>query len=550
MAPAEIVVIGAGPGGAVCAIELARRGHRVALVESAPGPRYRVGESLSPTAVAVLESVGVDLASAGFVAKRGATFVWGQRGVFRVRYADASAWQVRREELDTALLAAAARAGVRVLAGHQARHVNFTGRRAVGVRLRDGAGRVSELPAAWVVDATGRDALVARQLREQDTGTGPVPPCVLWSTWTGAAGLAGDAAGDGLYVGSGGCAWWYVPVDDRTGQVSVGTAMPYPGAERLGPDRYRRLYRDALAGAPWIGRLLERAAPVGPVRVATGGSQLSRRLAGAGWLLVGDAAGYVDPILTPGVQLAVQFGQLAAGTLDDVLTGRAGAADALRDYERRLRHQLDTYRWLCGHLYAAAAPAVAVPPGTPAGDERTDRMTFLSTISGLPAPRLAAKLGGYMAMRAGARRYGGPAAVLSETEGFAFLMWLAGGPVPPAAPAGTSAGVPPAALRVAPGLRYEDVPGTGAGAAPVPAVRVADGPRFLLTPELSAVLDLIGTPGPGGRLAEEFAACCGGTPDPVEFQGWLDLLTRYGLVVRTAEPAAPGVSRGPESVRV
>jgi flavin-dependent dehydrogenase len=525
----DVIVAGGGPAGAVCAIELARAGRRVALFDACRFPHDAVGESLSPTACAVLESAGVRFAEAGFVAKRGATFVWGQRGTFRTTYAGATAWQVRRAELDATLLKLAADTGVAVHHRQRVDRVRFAGDRAVGVRVVDEAGGARDLDCAWVVDATGRAALLARQLGllEDDTAL-----CghAVWARWKGGRRLPSDSVGDSLFVGSDATAWWYVPIDDRDDLVSVGMTSPTPVPDTAAADMLER----SVARAPVVGELLRDARRVGPARVVSIAARCSRRLTGPGWLLVGDAAGFVDPIVTPGVQLAVESGQSAARAIEAVGNARPDSSAELRSYERRLRHQHRTYRWLATNLYGVARAPAATTTAVPAAGEQADRLTFLSVISGIPQRRLLALLGDYLPMRAGAVRYGGKPAVFGETEGFAFLTWVADGPV--AEP--THGNVRESRLRLAPQVAVEDIP------SPVGAqtVRAADGQGFLLTDELRTVVRLLSRERDYADLARCFTAAYASEPDPQTFDRWLGLLVRYGLVECRPLPATAGAT--------
>jgi halogenation protein CepH len=537
MTTADVIVLGGGPAATVCAIELARRGRKVILLDADFTPRYRVGESLSPTACEVLESVGVNLAEAGFVAKRGATFRWGGRPTFRVRYADAAAWQARRAELDTILLKLAEKAGVQVRRGHRAMRLRFVRQRATGVRLRADDGSVRDLDATWVVDATGRQAVVAHQLQLLDGPSARADHHLMWSYWSNGTRLPADASGDGLFVGGGGEAWWYLPVDDRDNVVAVGVLTP--GQQPDVP--VRDVYLDSVARTTCISDMLAAAHHLGPVGTASARGYISRRLVGRGWLLVGDAAGFIDPILTPGVQLAVQFGQLAAVALDAALRGDARAGAGLREYEHRLRRQLYTYRWLTDNLYAAAFAEGSRDLTLEWGDERGDRLAFLSLIAGVPQPELAALLGEHHAMRGAAVGYGGAPPVFGETEGFAFLMWLAGRqPLGPIEGAGTSA-----TLRLAPGTEIEDVHALAdltepPPAQPVRAARTRTGERFLLTWELETLLRVLARDSGRAELVRRFAAASGSPPDPAAFDRWLDLLTQHGLLEGVPEPARAG----------
>lgn len=557
----DVLVAGGGPAGAVCAIELSRRGRRVILLEAEHPPRYRVGESLSPSACAALSGYDVDLASAGFVVKTGATLVWGEHGTFSTYYPGSSAWQVRRDELDARLLDHARAAGVRVQTGARVERVRFDGDRADGVTWVTAAGDSAETAPRWLVDATGRDALLARErglLREP----GPLrdEPALdrhaVWAYWRGGRRLPGRAAGNTLLVG-GDPAWWYLPVGGDEDLIGVGMvgAGPTPDSDS-DPDPASG-YLAALARVPLLRELLAGAEQVGPVRWTAARAQTAGRLCGPNWTLVGDAAGFVDPLLTPGVQVAVESGALAGRTVHAALE-RPEAAGALgREYDRRFRRQFETFRWLATNLYAAAGPPPAAGPPSaeqplaellaaiPDGDEQAERLRFMGVISGLPAGGLPPLLGDYLQRRGAAGRYGAAPPVLGETEGFAFLTWLQRRP---------GRGDPlldltdPATVRLAAGAGITELtlpPDTVDGA--VRQLRAAHnraGDRFLLTPELAALVNLLSEERSYPELASRFAVLVGAEPDPDAFRRWLQLLARHGLVayrtVAPGQPAEPG----------
>lgn len=555
MTEPDVLVAGGGPAGAVSAIELARRGHRVLLLEAEHPPRYRVGESLSPSACAALSGYGVDLASAGFVAKTGATLVWGEHGTFSTYYPGASAWQVRRDELDAKLLDQARAAGVQVRTGVRVERVRFDGDRVSGVSWVTAGGGTAEAAPRWLVDATGPDALLARErglLHDEPA----LDRHAVWAYWRGGRRLPGRAAGNTLLVG-GDPAWWYLPVGGAEELIGVGLvgAGPVPDTDPA------TAYLVALAKVPLLRELLAVAEQVGPVRSAPARARTAGWLCGPNWTLVGDAAGFVDPLLTPGVQLAVESGALAGRTVHTALA-RPELAGALgREYDRRFRRQFETFRWLARNLYAAAAPPAAEPApaellaAIPDGDEQAERLRFMGVISGVPAGGLPPLLGGYLQRRGAAVRHGAAPPVFGETEGFAFLTWLRRRPGPGDPPPAPPDLPDTATVRVAAGAGIAELtlpPEAADGAADgaVRQVRVAHnqaGDRFLLTPELAALLDLLAEQRSYPDLARQFAARVGAEPDPDAFRGWLQLLVRHGLVAcqpvarpGDREPAAAG----------
>jgi hypothetical protein len=251
-------------------------------------------------------------------------------------------------------------------------------------------------------------------------------------------------------------------------------------------------------------------------------------------LIAGDAGGFVDPVLTPGVQLACEQGVSAARVVDTLLSDPTGEAAALTFYDAVCRRPLDTFTDLCGHLYAAAAvqdhsgalPKVLDDAGTAGSD--SGRTTFLATISGLSPERLPAALGVHLGRRGAAAERGGVPPQFGETEGFAFLSRVIHERRLAGAAESTSG---PGAVVTAPGVEIGDHaffdPDPDGGLVFAPAVSNRFGDRFVLTPELQTVLT--------GSAETEVM--------PVADE-WLGLLAANGLVCKSSTGApAPEADR-------
>ena len=525
----DAVVIGGGPAGSVAAGELAGRGRRVLLLEASTYPQARVGESLSPTCLEIVDRLGAGAAvrTLGSVPKTGATFLWGPAELpWSVRYqapgAIPAALHVRRPEFDETLRQAAGARGAEVRRGRAVEEVLFEDGRACGVRLADDG---PVLRASWVIDASGPTALLGRQLRILVPRPGRTGTAV-WSYWTGADRLPAAAAHDSLYVGGPDRCWWYLPVGADPDMVAVGVC------DRLGPPQRAwaevdRWYRAEVAGTPLLAGLLAGAHREWPVQWMPAEPYGAARLAGPGWLLVGDAAGFVDPVLTPGVQLACEQGVSAARVVDTLLSNGTREAAALDFYDAVSRRPLDTFTALCDHLYASAdsrdhgtaTPEVLKHAGSAEDVAGSGRTTFLATISGLGPEVLPAALGRYLSLWAAAAERGGTPAQLGETEGFAFLSRVIHERRLAAAADLAEKSENTAAVTVAPGVEVGDHaffdPDVDAGLIFRPAVSNRFGDRFSLTPELRRLLT-------GGTDAAAAVL----TEDP----GLLGLLAANGLL--------------------
>jgi flavin-dependent dehydrogenase len=427
----EVIVIGGGPGGAACAATLARGGRHVLLLDKASFPRDHVGESLSPQVLDTAERLGIsqELRAARFAAKAGATFAWGDDPwPWTVAYQAATqppAYQVRRAEFDAILLQAATAGGADVRLGWRADDIVYSSGQPVSVLATAPDGRPVRLAAPWVVDASGTAGLLSHRL-ERVAGPPELDRVAVWGYWRrdGHPDIAN--AGNSLLIGRRDACLWHYPLDDEATLASVGVVVPAGAARRVLTDPPEAFYRSAVGSFPELLPLLSGAVLDSEVHAADACAYVSPQLAGSGWFLVGDAACFVDSLLTPGVQLAIQHGTLAAQCLQTILTRRAAEPAVLDLYDRVVRREYETFTRLSCNLYRAADNAgepVSVPRQQQA--PRTDgQFAFLSLISGLPRTELAAQLGAYMAARKRAAALGGLPVVLGEKEGFAFLAWL------------------------------------------------------------------------------------------------------------------------------
>ena len=337
---ADIVVVGGGPGGSSAATLLARKGHRVVLLERERFPREHVGESLLPASIPILESLGVlpAIEAAGFLPKHGATMVWGSdpepwSWYFReTNRAYPSSFQVTRPEFDQILLEHARSSGVDVREGHQAVAVPFEDGRAAGVRYRSDDGREGVVAAGWVVDASGQSALLghALELREWDDFFRNL---AIYGYFEGAARLPEPNATN-IFIESYEHGWcWTIPL--HSGQASVGAVLDSQAGQRAITEHgVEAAFRAQLAAAPRTAALIEGASLADGPHVVRDWSYLSRELVGPGFVLVGDAACFVDPLFSSGVHLALSSGLLAAAYIGSALRDpslEGPAAEAYRD---------------------------------------------------------------------------------------------------------------------------------------------------------------------------------------------------------------------------
>lgn len=406
----DAVVIGAGPGGSTFSTMFSRWGQRVLVLEKETFPRYHIGESLLPANWRVLDAVGVgDKVREGpFIPKAGGTFIWGlNREPWTVYFGEVNglpaARQVKREEFDKILMEHAIENGADIRQNCTVKEVLFEGSRAVGVSYIDQDGVKQTVRARWVIDASGQSKLIGRRL-----GLIEYHPdfrnAAVWSYWKGGKRLPGKDAGNIIYVSHEHGWFWYIPLDNENNLISVGTIIRPSGRPLLKKMQLDDFYHQMLSATDTIPEMLAEAKQIAPVRSISDYSYSCSRMAGPGWILVGDASCFVDPVLSSGVQLATYHGMFAAMILNTVLEHPELEAEALAYYQQQYQSQYTNFVHLCLNMYDtakkskedyfASARQMIQPQllNGMASDRHDgpskdfgDRLAFIGLISGLPA---------------------------------------------------------------------------------------------------------------------------------------------------------------------
>jgi flavin-dependent dehydrogenase len=339
--PCDVAVIGGGPAGSTAAGLLARRGLKVIALEKAHHPRFHIGESLLPMNLPIFERLGVlDKVRALGVYKRGADFeADNERGYNTFAFARAlgtsppHAYQVWRQDFDKMLFEHARECGADVREGHEVLGVDQRGPRDSRLEVR-ADGRSYGIRARYVVDASGRDALLSskRKLRRKNNRH---QSAAIFAHFRGAERRAGEDSGN-ISIYSFEHGWmWMIPLPG--GVMSVG-AVCRPDYLKQRRGRTVEFLEETLkcSGALW--RRLEHAELIGSeVRITGNYSYDSTRMGGPGWVLVGDAFAFLDPVFSSGVYLAMSGAEQAADVVDTALREPAREAALLRKLEKRQR---------------------------------------------------------------------------------------------------------------------------------------------------------------------------------------------------------------------
>jgi flavin-dependent dehydrogenase len=335
----DVIVIGGGPAGAAAAILIAQAGHRTLLLERAPEPAFKVGESLMPATYWTLDRLGVldrMRGSANPVKGSVQFFSSDARATSPFYFADhdphesSSTWQVLRSDFDGMLLQRAAECGAEVRHGFSVQEVLFAGDRATGVRVGNAEGETQELTARVIVDATGQRAILARQL-----GILEPEECLqhasFFSHFAGAVLDSGrDAGATLIYHTEDQRSWfWFIPLPEDRVSVGVVGSVDYLVRQRQGDPQ--RTFQEELQKCPALSPRLDKASQILPMQAIKDYSYKVDPISGHGWVAVGDAAGFIDPIYSTGVFLALKSGEMAADAIctaladDDVSAATLGA---------------------------------------------------------------------------------------------------------------------------------------------------------------------------------------------------------------------------------
>jgi len=354
----DVVVIGGGPAGSTTATLLAQRGCNVELFERERFPRFHIGESLIPETYWVLRRLNMlpKMHQSHFVKKYSVQFVSASGKLSAPFYfwdnkphECSQTWQVVRSEFDQMLLNNAREHGVQAHEGVRVLEVLFDGDRAVGVKIRPASGPDREVMAKVVVDASGQQAVLQNRLKLR-VWDPMLNKGAIWTYWQGAYRDVGrdEGATMVLQTASKNGWFWYIPLhDDR---MSVGVVAPFDYLFK-GRESHEHTYQTEVENCPAVKNRVASARRVTGYFATKDYSYRSTAVAGNGWVLVGDAFGFLDPLYSSGVLLALKSGEMAADAIADGLAAGDTSAEQLGRWGAVFNEGVDRMRRLVCEYY-------------------------------------------------------------------------------------------------------------------------------------------------------------------------------------------------------
>jgi flavin-dependent dehydrogenase len=383
----DCIVIGGGPSGSTVATLVADAGYKVLVVERTKFPRFHIGESLMPETYWTFERLGMlpKLKQSDFVKKYSVQFVTATGRESQPFYFDerdprecSQTWQVLRSRFDEMLLDNSAEHGATVWQEANVNEIILEPSptdnlpRATGVVVTRKGQQPRRINARVVVDATGTNAMLSKKLGIRK-GDPMLRKAAIFAHYTGCTRDPGKNGGATLVLSTKqNDGWfWYIPLPDDVTSVGVVGDLSRLSNKLSTPEK---TLEEEIANCPGLQPRMTNARRVGEVHVISDYSYRSTRCAGDGWVLVGDAFGFLDPMYSSGVFLALKSGEMAADVINEAL--KTGGTDAvnLSRWGDQLSDGMQTIRKL---VYAFYTPGFSFGRFIRANPDRVNDVTAI-----------------------------------------------------------------------------------------------------------------------------------------------------------------------------
>lgn len=367
----DVLVIGGGPAGTTCATLLKQKGYDVTLLEKDQHPRFHIGESLLPMNLPILERLGVleSVKSIG-IDKMGADFSVGNRqiGEQTFYFKDAlggsppQAYEVRRADFDQILFENCKSNGVHAFEGVKVKHVEAIDDGCHQVTAIDESGNEHVWQTRFLIDASGRDTFMSSKNGWKQPNRKHAS-AAIYSHFSGVTRRPGiDQGNISIYWFESG--WiWMIPLQDDI--MSIGMVC-YPDYLKQRKGSRDEFLLETLNSITEIKQRLHGSQSVMPA-VATGNySYSSDKIYGPGFLMVGDAFAFVDPVFSSGVYLAMHSAEIGVPIVESWFGPTRGGYDrACRQYEKQVRKGIANFSWF---IYRFTSPVMRNLMSNPKND--------------------------------------------------------------------------------------------------------------------------------------------------------------------------------------
>ncbi len=341
----DVAIIGGGPAGSTAACVLAQAGRRVVVLEREKFPRFHIGESLLPYSMPAFDRMGLrETLDRTAQPKHGAEIItacgtrhlrFHFRNGFRLKHH--RSYQVTRATFDKQLLDNAAARGAEVREETSVAGVDFD---AEGVTVRLAGPEGASVRARYVIDASGRHTVIGQQQRLKQN----YPDLNKFAVYAHYDHVRREPGDDGCtltrMIRSRDRWFWVIPLSDTRTSIGMVTDTATFKAMRLDP---QAALEQGLDEQPHFREILEGSTRVTEVYATGDYSYRNTRLAGPRWMLAGDAAGFIDPVFSTGVFLAIASGEQTADAIHAALAKPSRAPRLFGAYEKRMNRVMDLY---------------------------------------------------------------------------------------------------------------------------------------------------------------------------------------------------------------